>query len=324
MLTSTLGLLAAAAVLFPVNAAGADPGDTAAAVAVARQSKRPPAGRSIGIAIESGGLERRYLLRLPRGHDHGTPLPVVFDFHGSGSDPREELQVSAMDRAADRNGFALLMPVAVVPNPGGGRTWNVPPEQGLADDVLFAMDVLDNAARRVPIDPTRVYMTGFSGGVRLASELACAAPGRVAALAAVGGLRSPAACDGQPVPVIAFHGTDDPINPYTGGGADYWSYGVEDAVRGWVKRNGCDAAPQITRLSPVVEERAYGGCRAAAEVVLYRVAGAGHTWPGSAFPFPEERFGASEPGLDATALIMRFFARHAAATGRRARAARPE
>jgi polyhydroxybutyrate depolymerase len=315
MLMYRAGAFAAVAALFaalPTDIVAAGSAGLAAlgvtATAGVRQARKPHTPGITEYRITSSGIERRYLMYVPERYDSASALPAVFDFHGSGSDPLEEMEVTGMARAADRLGFLLLMPVALVDSPGGGHTWNVPPEDGAPDDIGFAIDVLEHAAGRVRLDQTRVYAMGFSGGARLASELACVAPERIAAIGAVGGLRAPAKCAGPAVPVVAFHGTGDPINPYAGGGPEYWSYGVEDAVGGWAARNGCTAAPRETRLSEGVVELRYETCRNGAEVVLYRIHGGGHTWPGSSYPFPEERFGRTETGLDATGLMLEFFA----------------
>ncbi|MGD8839564.1 MAG: PHB depolymerase family esterase, partial [Gammaproteobacteria bacterium] len=235
-------------------AAGAGAGSTVAGRAESSASavtcpavNRPPADCTEH-QIDSGGIARHYLMYLPAIAADGHRLPVIFDFHGSGSDPREQMQVSGMADAAERNGFLLLMPMAAIEMPADGFTWNVPPAAGLPDDVRFALDVLEHASRRVSIDSKRVYVTGFSGGARLASEIACAAPGRIAAVGAVGGLRSPPARPHRAVPVIAFHGTGDPINPYAGDGADYWTYGIDSAVHAWVDHNGCAAEPEVSRV----------------------------------------------------------------------------
>lgn len=317
MLKYIFGVSATLVSLFPpilidIGTAGAV-GVSALAVsraASARQAGEPHRAGETDIRIVSGGIPRHYRMYVPESHDHRWPLPVVFDFHGSGSDPAEEMLISGMKRAAEDYGFALLMPVAVVDFPSGGHTWNVPPDDRLPDDVRFALDVLDDAAERVSVDRDRVYLTGFSGGARLASEIACTASDRVAAIGAVGGLRSPPGCARRPVPVVAFHGTGDPINPYFGGGSSYWDYGVKTAVRGWAAGNGCTSRPVATRASAGATRIRFRGCRNNAEVVLYRIEGGGHTWPGSDFPFPEERFGAMAPDLDATGLMLDFFARH--------------
>lgn len=93
------------------NAAGS-PRATAPALSASvggRHAGKSPSAGSNEYRIRSGGIERRYQMYVPDGHDDGSPLPVVFDFHGSGSDPDEEMQVSGLAHAAERDGFLLLI-----------------------------------------------------------------------------------------------------------------------------------------------------------------------------------------------------------------------
>ena len=266
-----------------------------------------PAGmttREVTIA----GMRRRYVVLVPDHNARRQALPVVLDFHGSGSDPTQHLAITGMEEASARRGFILVLPVAMTPFPSGGYTWNVPARASFPDDLGFVRAVLDDVERRLCVDPTRLYVSGFSGGARMASEVACAMADRVAALAAVGGLRSPSECRG-PVPVIAFHGTDDPVNPYAGGGPAYWNYGVEEAVSGWRENNRCGVTAEA-RVSQGGAQAAACLDHAGAEVVFHRIEGAGHVWPGSRFPFPPERFGRSTDSIDATGLLLDFFERH--------------
>ena len=285
-----------------------DPAIAVSAIGLARPAKKAVAATA-EYGLEIGGMTRRYLVRLPTAHDGKTSLPVVINLHGSGSDPAEELEVTGMDRAADREGFAVLAPYAAVEFAPGEFTWNVPVEPNLPDDVGFIAAMIEDAARRAPLETDRVYVTGFSGGGRLASELACRLPDRIAAVAAVGGLRSPAHCDDAPVPVIAFHGTADPVNPWAGGGPTYWDHSVDTATAAWVRRNRCRAQPTTIAVDNLVTKFDYHPCADGAAVVLYRIEGGGHTWPGSGYDFPESRFGRGTPELDATRLIVEFFLR---------------
>ena len=68
----------------------------------------------------------------------------------------------------------------------------------------------------VCIDPSRVYAAGMSNGGAFASGLACDSARTFGAIASVSGL-APCRSGGPAVPVIAFHGTADPIYPYDGG-----------------------------------------------------------------------------------------------------------
>ena len=172
------------------------------------------------------------------------------------------------------------------------------------DDVRFIWDALEATARLVQIDRNRLCATGFSGGGRmlslLASELA------LAVIAPVGGLRGPAEPPpSRPVHVIAFHGLDDPVNPYGGGGPPYWRRGVEDAVQAWVEHNGLESSPRIMRVSPSVTRTGYGvhGPR----VLLYQIEDLGHQWPGSSVDIGEQ-FGPVNGALCATGCMFEYFA----------------
>ncbi len=311
MIRSILRSLAAAGalpvlVLAPATAVAGPAPDPACPV------KPHPAGQA-AYQLPGGALPRRYLLIVPSRYDGSAPLPVLFDFHGSGSRPEQELEISGMRAVAEEIGAHLVLPAARAPFAAGGHTWNAPPDAALPDDVRFVREVLDDVSRRVCVAPRAVFLTGFSGGGRFASELACAMPDRVAALAVVGGLRAPPGCDGAPVPVLAFHGTADPINPYGGGGPAYWRYGVDSAAAAWAHRNGCRTGPVEHRVVRGVVRLEADGCPARGEVVLYRMVDAGHVWPGSRLPLPGERFGRAVEHLDAAALIAEFFAAHAPA-----------
>ncbi|HEX6105169.1 MAG TPA: PHB depolymerase family esterase [Gemmatimonadales bacterium] len=260
--------------------------------------------------ISAGAAPGRYLLFVPRSYEGTTPVPVIFDFHGSGSDPWEELRLSGMDAVAERYGFVLLLPFARVPFATGGYTWNTPAVGGRPDDVRLVAEILEDVRRRVCVESGRVYLTGFSGGARLASRVACALSDRVAAAALVGGVRAPEGCGKASIPVLAVHGTEDPINPYDGGGPPYWGHGVDSAMAGWVAQNGCRRAPREVRRSPQIMERSFPDCRDGSTVVMYRVLGGGHTWPGSGLELPRERFGRATDELEVTLVIGEFFAAH--------------
>jgi polyhydroxybutyrate depolymerase len=265
-----------------------------------------PAGLS-RVDLESGGAARGYAVYVSAALERTRPAPVVIDLHGSGSHPAQELEISGMSAAAEERGLVVVLPEAVAPFPLGGHTWNVPFDQRYPDDVRFVGDVLDDIERRLCVDRSRVWVTGFSGGARLASRLACELAGRIAALAAVGGLRAPAGC-ARPVPVVAFHGAGDPVNPYAGGGPAYWGEGVDAAFGSWAREGSCTGEVRSS-VAPGVERRTFESC-AGGEVTLYRLEGAGHVWPGSSFPFPSGRFGPSTSAIDATATLLEFFERH--------------
>src|SRR5205814_3358644 len=84
-------------------------------------------------------------------------------------------------------------------------------------DLQFVRNLLDELDRTLCVDDRRIYATGYSNGAFLSSAIACVLADRVAAIAPVAGVLSlPGCAPSRPIPVIAFHGTADPIVTYDG------------------------------------------------------------------------------------------------------------
>jgi polyhydroxybutyrate depolymerase len=166
------------------------------------------------------------------------------------------------------------------------------------DDVLYVSDVIDHVAAHACTDQTRVYATGFSGGARMSSLLACKLNNRIAAIAPMAGLRWPGPCEGRAIPVLSVHGLADPQNTYDGHvesrGAE-WLESVPDALAGWAKHNGCDGDAVLDDPPGPLSTLSYRGCDA--EVRLVRVDGLVHSW--------------ARDEVDATAVAWEFFRGHA-------------
>jgi len=243
--------------------------------------------------LTSGGREREYRLFVPDSYDGRTRLPLVFNLHGSGGNAAGQAQDSGMERLAQDEGFI------VIGLQGLQNNWNVlMKDPNAADDVQYTSDVLDDVLQKVCVDERKVYATGFSGGARMSSRLGCNLSERIAAIAPVSGIRWTAPCNGRAVPVVTFHGLADPQNTYAGmARADEWVESVEDALAGWANHNGCDAARHETPEVNLVSVYSYSNCTDGADVVLYRIAGLGHTW--------------AKNEIDATREMWTFFKSHA-------------
>ena len=258
------------------------------------------------------------------GHVRAAPA-LVLNLRGSGSSPAGEQAFSAMDATADARGFVVAYPQGSVRTTTfgvPGFDWNVPGEPlyvgapvppATADDVSFLTALPRMLAPRYCIDLSRVYVTGFSGGARVASALACASTSVVAAFAPVSGLQFPARCATRsPAPVLAFHGTADPIDPYAGtGGQRYWTSGVVASAAAWARHDRCRTRT-VSRPEPDATLTRHGSCRASSSVSLYTLTGAGHTWPGGPKLSRVLRsyLGPTARDVDADALIWAFFDRH--------------
>jgi polyhydroxybutyrate depolymerase len=245
-------------------------------------------------SLSSGGRQRSYRLFVPDGFSARRALPLVLDLHGSGGNAAGQARTSRFEDLAARSGFIVATLQA-----DGGR-WNVPVTDGRPDDVAYASDVIDHVAARACLDRARVYATGFSGGARMSSLLACRLNSRIAAIAPMAGLRWPGPCEGRPVPVLTLHGLADTQNPYAGKapnrGAE-WLESVPDALAAWARHNRCRSESVNEDPPGPLSTIRFDGCDSGAEVRLIRIDGLGHTW--------------ARDEVDATSVMWQFFERHA-------------
>jgi polyhydroxybutyrate depolymerase len=232
---------------------------------------------------------------VPPAYDGRTRLPIVLDLHGSGGSAAGQASNSRFEALAAGEGFL----VASLQAAGNGNRWNVPVTDDRPDDVAYVSDVIDHVAARVCTDAARVYATGFSGGARMSSLLACRLNSRIAAIAPMAGLRWPAPCAGRAIPVLTLHGLADPQNTYDGhveGRGAEWLESVPEALEGWARHNGCAAGPIFEDPPGPLSTLRYEDCRDGAEVRLIRVDGLRHAW--------------ARNEVDATAVMWEFFRRH--------------
>lgn len=262
---------------------------------------------------------RTYCLHEPANvtRPSSQPLPLVVVLHGAWNDGCDVARMSEFNDKADSNGFLVAYP-----NSTGillSRTWNAgvccpPATDNGVDDVGFVDAVIaeiENAHNDV--DSDRIYIAGFSNGAMLAYEIAHQLPGRVAAIAAVAGTMEVASRPQvSPVSVVVVHGDDDGRVDYDGGdfsspfGSETYPT-VQEVVDFWVSNNSC---------SPVVSLPAVGSATVmfyqdntnGKDVMLYRVGGGNHSWPGGQSVSAVGQTPVQD--VPATDLIWDFFEQH--------------
>jgi len=224
--------------------------------------------------LELGGLRRTYRVHVPRGLPEGMRAPLLLNLHPSVLNGVGQALFSGMNGPADERGVIVAYPDGIE------GSWNAGSCCGRAardqvDDVGFMREMIADLSHRGCIERRRVYATGHSNGAHLAHRLACEAPELIAAIAPASGvLRVPLeACrEGQPVPVLQFHGTEDSMVEFSDAGA---------TVDTWVARDGCTDPPREIYRQGVVRCMAHDACRAGSKVVFCVAEGGGHCWPGS-------------------------------------------
>ena len=243
--------------------------------------------------LTSGQRQRTYRLFVPPGYDGHQRLPLVLDLHGSGGNAAGQARNSGLETLSASEKFIVASLDAE-----GGR-WNVPIQDGRADDVAYVGDVISHVVARVCTDEARVYATGFSGGGRMSSLLACRLGSRIAAVAPVSGLRFPGPCKGRQVPVLTFHGLADPQNPYDGhaaGRGAEWEESVPEALAGWARHDSCKGNAILDDPPGPLSTMRYEGCANGTEVRMIRIDGLGHTW--------------TKQEVDTTGVMWQFFKSH--------------
>ena len=235
------------------------------------------------------GVEREYFLYGSLEQATRGDVPLVFNLHSTSGTPHGQMRLSGWAALIEKNELVVVAPTGVYIDYREKPTWNADMDPNGVDDVGFIRQLVETLPSELGIDRKRVYVLGYSAGARLASRLACEMPEMIAAVAAVAGVQYPdtlqydKGCGGaRPVPLLAFHGTEDHINDFYHQGSSsprYWKTGVEEAIRGWVLHNGCDGPPSITMVADHVSRESYGPCADNTEVVFYRVVGRGHEWP---------------------------------------------
>jgi polyhydroxybutyrate depolymerase len=280
--------------------------------------------------LEHAGRARSYVLHVPaRGAE--VPRPLLLAFHGGGGNGPGFQAYAGLDALADRDGWLVAYPN------GTSRffderllTWNAGDccghaQDENADDVGFALALIDDADGATPVDRQRVYATGHSNGAMLAYRLAAEAAEQVAAIAPVAGamnLRSFAPA--RPVPVLHIHSTDDPRALYAGGvtrtfGREIRHRGVEAELARWRELADCPPEPiELARRSRPAPGGAlhtavllaWEPCSLGGAVRLWKLGGGvGHGWPGSDPVLPERVMGPRTDVISAAEEIWLFLGR---------------
>jgi polyhydroxybutyrate depolymerase len=271
--------------------------------------------------LVSGDVDRCYHLYVPSGYDPAQPPPLVVSYHGFLSSPNTNSLLTRWSKLAEQEGFLVAYPQGS----NFPQRWDAGPTWGAAgvDDVQFFLDLLDDLSLAALVDPDRVYVNGFSNGGGMSVQLGCKAAGKVAALGSVAGaiVDTDDCSPSRPVPVMAFHGTDDPLVPYAGGPMEGWLLrfaagatnapvffaGAPDWVAGWAEQNGCSAEPEAIPPQGDTQGIRYTGCDEGAQVIFHTIEDGGHTWPrGRPIPF----MGKTSRDVDATEELWKFFQAH--------------
>ena len=205
--------------------------------------------------------DRSYHVKEPDDWDGVTPLPVMLHFHGWARQGTLIVKHSRISGATRKRGVLLLAPN------GLGRSWDFWDSD--TGDVDFAADVIEDAAKRYPIDRENIFVSGYSYGSAMAWRYACHKGTDVRALLAVSGsIRQSEACDTQPFEVRHVHGTRDNVMDFPFGPNGE----TDHPVKLWRDAKGCgDHTSEVqysTTTKDHFERKIWQDCTLPGQVVI--------------------------------------------------------
>lgn len=129
-----------------------------------------PLGRVVPRVTCVSDTTQSYALYLPTSYKPALKFPVIFIFEPLARGP---LPVRIMQEAAEKYGYILA---------ASNNSRNGP----VAESLKAANAMYQDVTGRFSVDPKRVYFAGFSGGARLAINVAAGCHGCAAGIAACG------------------------------------------------------------------------------------------------------------------------------------------
>ncbi|HOK79781.1 MAG TPA: PHB depolymerase family esterase [bacterium] len=268
--------------------------------------------------VNINDIQRTYRIQIPACYSPDKSFPLVFVLHGGGGSGENMPAFTGFGTLAETGGF-----IAVYPD-GYQKYWNDGRDFSFSrmDDVKFLRTVFETVSKEFNVDKTRVYAVGISNGAMMCYRLGIEMFDVFAAIAAVCGNLPMKLADGKPknfVSVLIMNGTSDSLVPYDGGTIQVFGknrgyvISTEMTVEFWVKANKCfEKLPEKNvdinkNDGSRIVINTYVNHDNGTKVVLYKIIGGGHTWPGGIQYLAEKIVGKVNRDIKAEQVIWEFF-----------------
>ena len=316
------------------------PGLLVLAVTLSACATVPEAGSVTAPGVHTGqatanGHTLGYRLVVPERNPGDPAPPLLMLLHGCTQDAEDVARGTRMDVVANELGVAVLYPEqAEDAHPLRCWNWYLPEHQRRNSGELRVLAAMaEEVSERIGSDPARFYVGGISAGAATALAFAAAYPERVAAVAVHSGIPYGAARSeeealaamaagpalrgdllaervldamgvvGRAVPLIVFHGADDPVVHRLNGAAVLEQWAEVHAIL-----TGAPAV--IATRTEMREGRAVEITSAShgdgARIDLWMIEELGHAWSGGS----AEGSYTDPEGPDASREMLRFLLSH--------------
>jgi poly(3-hydroxybutyrate) depolymerase len=157
--------------------------------------------------IQSGGINREYILRVPDDYDNTRPYRLVLAYHWANGNANQVANGGMGGSTEDpyyglwdlaENSTIFVAPEGL-DGPNGLGWYNTG-----GGDVALTDAILDEVQADLCIDTTRIFATGFSFGAAMSHALACSRADVFRGVALYAGAQL-SGCDGGTTPIAYFH-----------------------------------------------------------------------------------------------------------------------
>ena len=249
------------------------------------------------------GIMRQYAVYEPSLDPNPDGYPLLIGLHGAGADGYTMIGTAFLIQKAIAEKFIVASPNALIYNLiswwNAGDGYETITDS--TDDLGFISALIDTMIMNYNIDTTRIYILAHSNGSMMAYRVAAELSYRIAAIATNSGQMVYEYCDPEyPVPIIHFHGLEDPICPYEGKGDSIIVIPHADSVMAiWREINGCSSSSDTIYNENGIVGKKWASSSGKSDIVLYTIEGWGHSWPRTV-----------DPGIDATDVMWDFLKVH--------------
>lgn len=133
---------------------------------------------------DNGGYPHSWYEFIPKSvqeqrFEPGFSCPLIIVLHGGGSDHNISVSEFKLHELGEREGFITVYAKATYEN-----SWNSVLSPMRKNDLEYITALIEYMKRNYPVDPSRVYMSGFSNGSGMAQLTGAARPDLVAGILA--------------------------------------------------------------------------------------------------------------------------------------------
>ncbi len=271
------------------------------------------------------GYNRVFITHLPPGYTGLDSVPLVFVLHGGGGTADGMINFTEFDLVSDTAEFIVVFPQGAIPASSGGFIWadgrGTPADSAGIDDVGFISNLINYFINNYAINELKIYATGMSNGGFMTQRLACELDNNFAAVASVGSTMDSSqvsVCNpNSSIPIMLINGVDDPFVPFNGGivnGSQGYAISSDSLFKFWFQKNNCTGQIDSLQLPDIVSNESStittffnNNCNCNSKVILYKVYGGGHTWPGVPDFWYELIAGQTNEDIHASVEIWNFF-----------------